>query len=109
MRVGSTLVVTGAAPAYAQAFKITAKHCIIVAIGLPRGPISIDVQLMAQLDIAVVPTNQGSKNELVECLELAAKHNIKPLYQLREFDQINEGFEEMKAGKISGRLVYKIT
>lgn len=109
VRSGSTVVVTGAAAAYAQAFKITAKHCRVVAIGLPRGPIEANIGLMAQTDISLIPTNQGSKNEMAECLDLAVKHNIKPLYQLREFDQINEGFEDMKAGKIAGRLVYNIS
>lgn len=104
-----TIVVSGAEPAYALAFKITAMHGRIVAIGLPRSNISVSIAIMARKDLSLVAVNQGSKNELAECLEVAVSHGIKPLYQTREFDQLNEGINEMMAGKVDGRLVYKMS
>lgn len=105
----STVVVSGAAPAYELAFKATQIHGRIIAIGVPRSAIQVDVLSMILRDLSLIATNQGTKQELAEALEMAALHKIKPYYELRQLDQINDGFQDMIGGRVQGRLVYKMT
>lgn len=102
----STIVVSGAARAYAFAFQVTQDHGRVIAIGVPAANIELSVLDMVLRDISLIPTNQGTKLELDEALQLAAAKGIKPKFERRHMSQINEGVEDMKQGKISGRLVY---
>ncbi|KAF1812766.1 alcohol dehydrogenase [Eremomyces bilateralis CBS 781.70] len=102
-----TVVVSGAAPAYDLAFKITAKHGKVIAIGAPNGPVAVNILNMILNDLSLIATNQGTKDDLSKSLTLAASAGIKPVYQLRDISQINEGVEDMMKGKVNGRLVYK--
>jgi propanol-preferring alcohol dehydrogenase len=101
-------VASGAAPAYELAFQATQNHGRIIAIGVPRASIPVNILDMVKRELVLVATNQGTKQELAEALEVAADHNIQPVYEIKELDQINEGFQDMLKGKISGRLVYKM-
>ncbi|PGG95906.1 hypothetical protein AJ79_09816 [Helicocarpus griseus UAMH5409] len=107
-QANATVVSSGATSAYDLAFKLTQNHGRIIAIGVPRGDISVNILEMVRHDLSLIATNQGTKQELAEALEIAATHNIKPCYEMRELEQINEGFQDMLQGKIAGRLVYRM-
>ena len=107
-QVDATIVASGAAPAYELAFKGTRNQGRIIAIGVPRNDIPVNVLHMIKRNLSLIATNQGTKQELAEALEIAASHNIKPSYEMRELDQINYGFRDMLQGKIVGRLVYRM-
>ena len=63
---------------------------------------------MIKRDLSLIATNQGTKQELAEALEIAAHHNLKPVHEMRELEQINEGFQDMMKGKVLGRYVYNM-
>ena len=75
----ATIVASGAGPAYDLAFKATANHGRVIAIGVPRGDISVSILNMIKRDLSLIPTNQGTKRELAEALEIAAIHKLKPV------------------------------
>ena len=50
---------------------------------------------MIKRDLSLIATNQGTKQELAEALEIAAHHNLKPVHEMRELEQINEVFHDM--------------
>jgi len=104
----STLVISGAIQAYDNALLLTALHGTIVTIGLPSTPWSLNIQRLCALDITIRPTQTGGKREMTECLDLAARKNIRPIYKVRDIEQINEGFKELAEGKVEGRLVFHI-
>lgn len=104
----ATIVASGAAPAYELAFKGTRNHGRIIAIGVPRGDIPVNILYLIKHNLSLIATNQGTKEELAEALEIAASHNIRPSYEIRELDAINEGFQDMLHGKVLGRLVYRM-
>ena len=108
-QLSATIVASGAAMAYDHAFKVTQNHGRIIAIGVPNGNISINILDMIKRDLSLIATNQGTKQELVEALEIAAQHGLKPAYEMRELKQINEGFQDMVKGKVLGRLVYRMS
>lgn len=108
-KLPSTVVVSGVAAAYSLALKATQMHGQVVAIGVPRDNIPVSILSLILNDQTLVATNQGSNMELVECLKIAVEHGIKPVYELKELDQINEGYQAMIDGKVMGRLVYRIS
>jgi D-arabinose 1-dehydrogenase-like Zn-dependent alcohol dehydrogenase len=61
---------------------------------------------MVLQDITLVPVYQGSKAELQACLKLAAESGLKPRYEKRGFESINQGYEDMVNDKVVGRYVY---
>ncbi|MCJ1302883.1 hypothetical protein MMC08_005688 [Hypocenomyce scalaris] len=101
----TTIVITGVNAAYQSALGLTANHGAVVAVGLTT--VEVSVPLWASRDIQLLPTSMGSKVELAECLDLAARKNIKPVIEIRHIDNINEGYQELAAGKIEGRYVYR--
>lgn len=108
IQCASTLVVSAAPAAYDLAFRLTGRHGTIVGVGIPANrKIEIDVFNMVLNDHCFLSSNVGSKLELVEALDIADRHKLVPVYETRHIDQLNEGYEEMVAGKIAGRLVYK--
>lgn len=107
-KMPSTIVVSGSPPAYAFAFKATQKSGRIIAVGVPPRDISVSVLSMILNELSLVATNQGTRQELLESLQIAADHGIKPFYELRELDTINEGYQDLIAGKVAGRIVYNM-
>lgn len=105
-KLPSTIVVAGVAAAYDLAFEITRISGVVIAIGFPKAPVPINILSMILREQSLIATNQGTKQELVECLELAAAHEITPIIHMRKLEQINEGFQEMVGNKVTGRLVY---
>ncbi|KAI9925905.1 hypothetical protein ASPWEDRAFT_173995 [Aspergillus wentii DTO 134E9] len=107
-QASATIVATGAVAAYKAAFAVTANHGRIIAIGVPKGEIPVSLLDMVKRDLSLVATNQGSKEELEEALEIAVQHQIAPEYEIRQLDQLNDGFQEMMKGESHGRLVYRL-
>jgi propanol-preferring alcohol dehydrogenase len=101
-----TIVVSGVSAAYDFAFKVTSHHGKLIAIGVPHTPTPVNILDMVLRDISLIATNQGTKEELFACLQLAAARGIKPIYEKHDISTINEGISDMKAGKIVGRYVY---
>ena len=73
---------TGTQAAYDSAVNFTQNHGTIVAVRLPAQPTSINCkkaspqQAMEIIYDTVV--NTGSRQELADCLDLAARHDIRP-------------------------------
>jgi D-arabinose 1-dehydrogenase-like Zn-dependent alcohol dehydrogenase len=54
-----------------------------------------------------VASNQGTKKEVAEALELVARYQLKPVIEMRKFKDINQGYQDLMGGKVAGRLLYK--
>jgi propanol-preferring alcohol dehydrogenase len=101
-----TIVVSGVSAAYDFAFKVTSHHGKVIAIGVPHSPTPVNILDLVLRDISLIATNQGTKEELFACLQLAAARDIRPVYEKHHIGTINEGIADMKAGKVVGRYVY---
>ncbi|KAG9526029.1 hypothetical protein KCU93_g5620, partial [Aureobasidium melanogenum] len=108
-QTASTIVVSGAGPAYDLAFKLTKRRGKVIAIGVPNAPISIDLMHMVMDDVSLIVTNQGTKQELAEALDLAARAGIKPIAEVRPLSEITEGFADIMGGKVKGRHVFTVS
>jgi len=103
----STVVISGAAPAYELAIKATKKHGRVIAVGVPSKPLSFNVLDMILREISIVAICQGSKQDLDQALKLAALYNIKPKIQVKKINELSDGFQAMLKGEVNGRWVYR--
>lgn len=59
-------------------------------------------------EVSLLTTNQGTKQEFAEAVQLAADKGVKPVIQTRHIDEINSAVDDMRAGKIAGRVVFEM-
>ncbi|MBT0728052.1 alcohol dehydrogenase AdhP [Rosenbergiella australiborealis] len=77
----------------------------VVAIGLPPESMALDIPRLVLDGIQVVGSLVGTRKDLAEAFQFAAEGKVTPKVALRPIEEINTIFEEMQAGKISGRMV----
>jgi D-arabinose 1-dehydrogenase-like Zn-dependent alcohol dehydrogenase len=77
-----------------------------VICGLFGGDITLPLPPIAQRAIGITGSYVGSLQELKEVVALAKKRKIKPLpVQTRPADQANAALEDLRAGRVLGRVV----
>jgi propanol-preferring alcohol dehydrogenase len=108
LRARATIVASGSSAAYEMALPLTASHGHTIAIGVSPQRVPVNLLEMVTRDLSLVATNQGSRQELAECLEIAATAGLKPEVEIRQLDELEEGFRELMEGNVSGRLVYRL-
>lgn len=100
-------VVTSAAKqAYDMAFYAVRSSGTLMVVGMPAEDLSFPAIMMREIRIMSAAT--GTREDMREVLELAAAGRLKCHVETRRLDQVNEVFEEMRAAKITGRVVLKM-
>ena len=70
----------------------------------------LDTCLVLVLDgIQVIGSLVGTRQDLAEAFQFAAEGKVVPKVALRKLEEINEIFEEMEEGTITGRMVIDFT
>jgi propanol-preferring alcohol dehydrogenase len=101
-------VVTSAAkPAYDSAFYSLRAGGTIVVVGLPAEPLTFPAIAMVAREARVIASAVGTRQDIREILDLAAAGKVRCKIETRPVDEINQIFDEMRTGKISGRIVLK--
>jgi D-arabinose 1-dehydrogenase-like Zn-dependent alcohol dehydrogenase len=78
----------------------------VILCGLFGGEITLPLPPIAQRAVAVVGSYVGNLQELKEVVALARKRKIRPLpVETRAADEVNHALEDLKAGRILGRVV----
>jgi len=97
-------VVTSAAKAaYDQAFYAVRSGGKLMVVGMPAEDLSFPAIMMREMSIMSSAT--GTREDMREVLELAAAGKLRCQVETRSLEQINEIFDEMRKGKITGRIV----
>jgi propanol-preferring alcohol dehydrogenase len=100
----AALVTSGSKAAYDTAFACVRPTGTLLAVGLPP-EISFAPIMMAAKEIRVQASAVGTRQDVEETLAMAAAGKLHCLVSTRSLDEINTIFDEMKAGKIAGRVV----
>jgi propanol-preferring alcohol dehydrogenase len=104
----STIVVSGAQAAYDLGINLTRRRGRVIAIGVPPKPISLDVLGLILKEKSLITTNQGTKQELIEALEIADTAGIAPIVELKKgLEEVAQGYQDLMTGKVVGRYVYR--
>lgn len=77
----------------------------VVQVGLARARGEIDLQTLTLNEIELVGSQAGTKQDLVEVLELIADGRISSRLTEIAFDEIGDGIGRLERGEVIGRLV----
>lgn len=97
-------VITSAAKAaFDAAFYSVRSNGKMVVVGMPADILTFPAIQMREVNIVASAT--GTRQDISEVLELAAAGKIRCLVETEPVEKINEIFDRMKAGQITGRVV----
>ena len=99
------IVTSAAKAAYDTAFYSLRPTGTLVIVGLPAEPLSFSAIALVAREARIVASSVGTRQDLREVLELAAAGKLRCQIETRPLEQINQTFEEMKKGRLSGRVV----
>ncbi len=103
-RVHVALVTSGNKVAYDTAFPCVRPTGRLMVVGLPP-EISFAPIMMAAGEIRVQASAVGTRQDLTEVLDMAAQGKLHCQVAMRQLADANAVLDEMRAGKISGRVV----
>jgi alcohol dehydrogenase, propanol-preferring len=107
-RAGSVhvaLVTSAAKAAYDTAFPCVRPGGILLAVGLPSESISFPPIVMAALEVRIQASSVGTRQDMREMLAMAAAGKVRCEVATRPLAQANEVLEQLKQGRVSGRMV----
>ena len=110
-KLGGVHVVLNFAPtaqAIAQGFQALRRGGTLVLVGLPPGNFTLPIRASVAKGIRVLTSAVGTRQDLREVLALAAAGKIRTIAETACLGQINDVFERLRAGKITGRLVLEM-
>jgi D-arabinose 1-dehydrogenase-like Zn-dependent alcohol dehydrogenase len=81
----------------------------LILVGLYGGEIPISLVSIVQRALTIVGSNVGTVEELKKVVELARSGKLRPIpIQKRPLAEVSRTLDELKAGKIVGRVVAEI-
>ncbi|MFT4021193.1 MAG: alcohol dehydrogenase AdhP [Acinetobacter sp.] len=100
------VLVTAVSPkAFEQAVSIVRRGGTMVLNGLPPGKFDLSIFDMVLEGITVRGSIVGTRLDLKEALDIAARGKVKATIAVEPLENINDVFERMEHGKIDGRIV----
>jgi propanol-preferring alcohol dehydrogenase len=99
------LVTSGSKAAYDTAFYCVRPTGTLLAVGLPANEISFPAIMMAAGEVNIKASAVGTREDLKQVLALAAAGKLHCQVASRPLADVNAVFEDMRGGKIAGRIV----
>jgi alcohol dehydrogenase, propanol-preferring len=110
-KLGGADIVIGtavSARAFQSAFDGLNRGGKLVLVGLPPEALPVPIFDLVLKGISVIGSIVGTRKDLQETLDLAARGLVNCEYRTARMEEINDVFSEMKAGKINGRVVLQV-
>lgn len=102
-------VVTAAAKAaYDTALKCLRPAGTLAVVGLPPEPLQFYALTLVGGELRIVGTAVGTRQDMREVLALAAAGKLHCHTETRSLAQVNDVFDQMRSGGITGRIVLAI-
>ena len=99
------LVTSAAKAAYDAALKVLRPTGTLAVVGLAAEPLSFPALTLVGGELRVVGSAVGTRQDLRAVLELAASGKLRCRTESAPLEEVNQVFERMRAGRISGRVV----
>jgi alcohol dehydrogenase, propanol-preferring len=106
--LGGAHVVVCLAPApeaILQGFAALRRGGTLVLVGLPKGNFTLPILGTVAKGIRILTSGVGTRQDLREVLSLAVQGKIRTVAEPCRLEELNEVFDAMRRGKISGRRV----
>jgi propanol-preferring alcohol dehydrogenase len=102
-------LVTAVSPkAFTQVIGMLRRGGTCSLVGLPPGDFATPIFDVVLRRLTIRGSIVGTRKDLAEALEFAARGKIKASYETQPLESINQVFERLKHGKVQGRVVLEI-
>jgi propanol-preferring alcohol dehydrogenase len=101
----AALVTSASKAAYDMAFPSVRGGGILLVVGLPSESICFQPIQMAASEVHIQASSVGTRQDMREVLAMAAEGKIHCEVASRPLAQVNEVLEQVREGKVRGRLV----
>ncbi len=91
--------------AFGQAIGMARRRGTVALVGLPPGDFPTPIFDVVLKAISITGSIVGTRADLQEALDFAAEGLVKATIHAGELDDINQIFDQMRAGTIEGRIV----
>jgi alcohol dehydrogenase, propanol-preferring len=102
------MVTSGSHAAYETALRSLRRGGTLSVVGMSPEPISVSTVALVAGEYRIVASAVGTREDLREVLQLAAKGKVKCKIETRGLAEVNEVLSEMKEGRLVGRVVIRI-
>lgn len=103
------VLVTAASPsAFSQALQLARRRGTVSLVGLPPGTFPMPIVDMVLKRITVRGSIVGTRKDLAEALDFAARGKVRAHIHEARLEDINPVFAELRAGKVDGRVVLRL-
>ncbi len=100
------LVTSAAKNAYDTAFPCVRPAGMLLVVGLPSESLCFPPIMMAATEVRIQASSVGTRQDLQEVLAMGAAGKVRCQTATRPLAQINEAMEQLRQGRVSGRLVF---
>jgi alcohol dehydrogenase, propanol-preferring len=103
------VVITAVSPkAFAMGINLLRRKGTMALCGIPPGDFPLPIFDVVLSRKTVRGSIVGTRADLAECLSFAAEGKVKVTYKTAQLEDVNSIFDQMRAGKIDGRMVMEI-
>jgi len=99
------LITAPSLPAFKQGVGMTRKLGTCVLVGLPPGAFPLEIFGLVAGAVTVRGSFVGTRKDMAECLDFAAKGKVKADIELQPLSSINKIFERLEHGDVPSRVV----
>ncbi|MFT6900308.1 MAG: propanol-preferring alcohol dehydrogenase [Colwellia sp.] len=92
---------------FEQSYNVIRRGGKCVLVGLPAEDMPLPIFDTVLNGVSVVGSIVGTRKDLIECLDFAARGKVKAITIEKSLEDINDIFDEMVKGEIVGRVVMK--
>ncbi|WCN12582.1 alcohol dehydrogenase AdhP [Marinomonas mediterranea] len=93
---------------FRQSYDVVRRGGKCVLVGLPPEDMPLPIFDTVLNGVSVVGSIVGTRKDLEECLEFAARGKVKAIITEKKLEDINDIFADMEKGDITGRIVMTI-
>jgi alcohol dehydrogenase, propanol-preferring len=102
------MVTSGSRAAYEAALRSLRKGGTLAIVGMAPEPISLSTVAMVSGEYRIVAAAVGTREDLQEILQLGAEGQVRCRIETRTFDVVDAVLNEMKEGRLVGRVVLSV-
>ena len=99
------LITAPSLPAFKQGVAMTRKRGTCALVGLPPGSFPLDIFNLVAGAITVRGSFVGTRQDMAECLDFAARGKVRADIELQPLTAINRVFERLAHGDVPSRVV----
>ena len=103
------LITAVSAPAFAQCLSLLRPGGTMSMVGLPPGSFALPIFDVVLKRLTVRGSIVGTRQDLAEALMFAAEGKVRAQVESRGLSEVNGVLEELKAGRVRGRIVLQMS